>query len=124
MWHEEKERIQGYGPKYNKNGLCEGVCVCVYVGIFAGLVAITRPWPSLDGLLNVSCGFTVGWYSPSASVCLSFFSFRKKKIELPSINTLKMKHCSGNTVKVKLAGQGTCVWKRRNTSHNQMPNIS
>lgn len=49
--------------------LCVYVCVCVRV--FAGLITITRPRTSLDGLLNVSYGLAIGWYFLSASVCLS-----------------------------------------------------
>ena len=51
-------------------------CVCVFVGVFAGLVTITGPWTSLEGLLNVSCGLAIGWYSLSLSLHLrlSFFS--------------------------------------------------
>ncbi len=109
------QEIQRCRPKYNKNGLC----VCVFVGVFAGLVTITGPWTSLEGLLNVSCGLAIGWYalslSLSVSVCLSFLVFfQGKSTDLPSINSLKMKHSSEKEeawvkLNVNLAGQSVCV---------------
>lgn len=73
------QEIQRCRTKYNKNGSrAVSVCMCVSlsvcVRVFAGLITITRPRTSLDGLLNVSYGLAIGWYFLSASVCLSLFS--------------------------------------------------
>ena len=77
------QEIQRCRPKYNKNGLC--VHVSVFVGVFAGLVTITGPWTSLEGLLNVSYRLAIGWCSLSLSLSLFTFIFPLlgKNTELP-----------------------------------------
>lgn len=100
-------------------------CVCVCVGVFAGLVTITRPWTSLGRLLNVSYGLTIGWCSLSASVCLSFVAFRSREKLTEDETQLRERQGQGKTVNVKPRQTGKCVNVKGGKYHAQnMPNFS